>query len=252
MTRASLFATATFGLLAIAGMAAIAALPARIGPVSPPSADGQRFWSETQMAGRDHEKVVSAIALICDGPASTAHTQTTFQTAALAYSEELKDQRIKIAKQIEHDHAVTWLYQLGIICFGAAATILIGLRPLFEKLNRDNINTTLAATAIIFSGLVTCLSSMNAIAAGQTDLLHNQRTLAQLQQLHWRIDNDVFAATKLCDPNSSDLAKVESWKDRFEKIADEAMPTIAQPGDLRQAAGAPGPEKPVQQVGNHV
>lgn len=211
------------------------------------------------MAARDHEKVLSAIGMMCDHtpimsvadqPEST-HPRTTFQTAALAYSDELKDQRIKIASQIDQDRRAMWLYQLGIIGFGALATIFIGIRPLVEKLNRDKANTALAAGAIILSGVVTSLSSLNAIGASQTDLIHNQRTLAQLQQLHWRIDNDVFAATKLCDPDSTDLAKVQSWKDRYEKISDEAMPTVAQPGDLRQPDAPMASEKPIETAEHH-
>lgn len=199
------------------------------------------------MAAGDHEKVLAAIALMCDhanpgGQPEAAHPRTTFQIAALAYSDELKNQRIKIAGQIEHQRLTAWAYQLGIIGFGALATILIGLRPLFERLDRDSVNTGIAAAAIVFSGMVTSLSSLSAIEAGQTDLLHNQRTLAQLQQLHWRIDNDVFATTNLCDPGNTDLAKVGSWKDRFEKITDEAMPVVAQPGDLRQLPGATPPD----------
>jgi hypothetical protein len=72
---------------------------------------------------------------------------------------------------------------------------------------------------------------MSALTISQNELLHNQRTLAQLQQLHWRIGNDVFAATELC--REGDLQKVESWKDRFEQIANDAVPTISQPEDLQ-------------------
>jgi len=131
-----------------------------------------------------------------------------------------------------------WWFQIGIVVFGGLATIMVGLKPLCEKMNISFVNTAAAAFAIIFSAVVTSLSSLSAIAAGQADLLHQQRTLAQLQQLHWRISNDVFAATKLCLDNS-DLEKVGSWKDRFEQIANEATPIIAQPGDLRTIEPVP-------------
>jgi hypothetical protein len=160
------------------------------------------------------------------------NARTTFQAAAISYSDALKGQRIKLDQEIGADQARIWFFQLGIVLFGALATIMIGLKPLCEKLNMSYANTA-AACAIIFSAVVTSLSGLSAITTSQTDVLHHQRTLAQLQQLHWRINNDVFAATELCNPASTDLGKIGSWKDRFEAITNEAMLSITQPGDVR-------------------
>ena len=97
----------------------------------------------------------------------------------------------------------------------------------------------MAACAIVFSATVSTLSSLSAFANTQADLLQHQRTLAQLQQLHWRVGNDVFAATQLCvRENNTDLGKIGAWKDRFEEITNEAMPSVAKPGDLRQMGPA--------------
>jgi hypothetical protein len=113
---------------------------------------------------------------------------------------------------------------------------MIGLKPLFEKFDSLKLlNTSVAAAAIIFSGTVGTLSSVSAFADAQARSLQYQRTLAQLQQLHWRVGNDVFAATSLCATGENpDLQKAGAWKYRFEEITNEAMPSVAKPGDLAQ------------------
>jgi hypothetical protein len=71
---------------------------------------------------------------------------------------------------------------------------MIGLKPICDKvkiewLRISNTGTAVAAGAIMLTATVGMLSSLSAFADTQTDLLHHQRTLAQLQQLHWRVSN---------------------------------------------------------------
>ena len=156
--------------------------------------------------------------------------------SARNYSEELRDQRIRLDQEINGGQALSWWFKVAIAALGTLAAILIGLKPLFERFEGLKlVNTGIAAAAIIFSGTVGTLSSFSALADVQTHLLQNQRTLAQLQQLHWRVGNDVFAATSLCATGENpDLGKVGDWKYRFEEITNEALPSVAKPGDLAQ------------------
>jgi hypothetical protein len=160
---------------------------------------------------------------------------TTFQISARNYSEELRDQRIRLDQEINGGQALSWWFKVAIAALGSLAAILIGLKPLFERFEGLKlVNTGIAAAAIIFSGTVGTLSSFSALADVQTHLLQNQRTLAQLQQ-HWRVGNDVFAATSLCATSENpDLGKIGDWKYRFEEITNEALPSVAKPGDLAQ------------------
>jgi hypothetical protein len=219
--------------------------------------------TETILAKRDHLKVVRAISEMCAGnsvatpsdasgaiitvrtplgsndevPYSvSARKPTTFQMAAENYSEELRDQRIKLDQEINGGQWASWWFKVTIAALGSLAAIMIGLKPLFEKFdNLKLLNTSIAAAAIIFSGTIGTLSSVSAFADAQARLLQYQRTLAQLQQLHWRVGNDVFAATSLCvTGENSDLQKVGAWKYRFEEISNEALPSVAKPGDLGQ------------------
>jgi hypothetical protein len=211
--------------------------------------------TETDMASRDHDMVVSAIDRMCPKnsvttnhvdvlapPVSNTHMSdsaeslvkpTPFQMAAMSYSAELKAQRVKLGQEVTAGESASWWYKAAIAAFGGLAAIMMGLRPLFDKYNRVSIG--IATSAIIFSGTVGILSSVSAYSDAQARLLQHQRTLAQLQQLHWRVDNDVFAATLLCvDQHNTDLVKVGAWKDRLEEISDEAMPSLAKPEDLRK------------------
>jgi hypothetical protein len=219
--------------------------------------------TETILANRDHLKVVRAISEMCSNmPAATIPENlvavssagapfgskedvgypvapkrtTTFQMAAKNYSEELRDQRIMLDQQINGAQSAALWFKVAIAVLGSLAAIMIGLKPLIEKFDTLKLlNTSIAAAAIIFSGTVGTLSSVSAFAEAQARMLQYQRTLAQLQQLHWRVGNDVFAATNLCATGeNSDLQKVGAWKFRFEEITNEAMPSVAKPGDLAQ------------------
>jgi hypothetical protein len=219
--------------------------------------------TETILAKRDHLKVLRAISEMCtDNTAATtrdttatilniraplgsndddryavsSYKPTTFQLAARNYSEELRDQRIKLDQEINGGQQAAWWFKIMIAALGSLAAIMIGLKPLVERFaNLKLLNTSIAAAAIIFSGTVGTLSSVSAFADAQGRLLQYQRTLAQLQQLHWRVGNDVFAATSLCVTGENpDLEKVGAWKFRFEEITNEALPSVAKPGDLGQ------------------
>jgi hypothetical protein len=226
------------------------------------SSNGQPVLTETVLAIRDHNSLLSAINDMCgaDRPAAVADADnsrvvlasvgtplardigiadtpkflskpTTFQLAATNYSAELRDQRIKLDQKITGEEARSWWFKVAIALCGGFATVAVGLKPLIERVGNVKLDTSAAAAAIIFTGTVGTLSGLNAFAETQGSLLQHERTLAQLQQLHWRVGNDVFAATDLCK-NDEDLGKVGAWKYRFEEISNEAMPNVAKPGDI--------------------
>jgi hypothetical protein len=244
---------------------------------------GQTALTETDLAIRDHDKLVSAIKDMCpdnsittnqvdvrttlvsnkevSDPAKSLSKPTPFQMAAANYSAELRDQRIKLDQEITGGELVSRWFKVAIAACGGLATITIGLKPLFERISNKplferisnvSLNTGIATAAIIFSGTVGTLASLSGFADTQAQLLQHQRTLAQLQQLHWRVGNDVFAATSLCEgKDNPDLAKVGDWKDRFEEIWNEAMPSVAKPGDIRQNPSASRPTERGEKVFAH-
>ncbi len=226
------------------------------------STDSEPILTEAVLATRDHSNLVSTINSMCspDNPIVVADAgnsgmvlaalrtpvardvgradtpklmskPTTFQVSAANYSAELRDQRTKLDQKITREEAMSWRFKMAIALCGGLAAIAVGVKPLIERIGNVKLDTSIAAAAIIFTGTVGTLSSLDAFSQTQANLLQHQRTLAQLQQLHWRVGNDVFAATDLCVGNQ-DLAKVGAWKYRFEEITNEAMPTVARPGDL--------------------
>jgi fluoride ion exporter CrcB/FEX len=225
------------------------------------SLNRQPMLTETVLAMRDHVSLLAAINDMCvvDKPAVAnpdnslmvlasvraplypekgiadipkfVSKPTTFQMAAVNYSAELRDQRVKLDQEITGEESVSRWFKVAIVLCGGFAAIAVGLKPLIEKINNIKLDTSIAAAAIILTGTVGTLSSLSAFAETQASLLQHQRTLAQLQQLHWRVGNDVFAATDLCK-NDQDLGKVGAWKYRFEEITNEAMPSISKPGDI--------------------
>jgi hypothetical protein len=252
-------------LVAIAAVIGVGVLGVSYGIGAWQAGQKQPALSEAEMANRDHNKIINAIEDLCRGSSpvvrdseattsfqnyylrpvtasirsgvdgSTANAPTTFQETAVDYSAKLRDQRINLDQQIRDSEARLWWFQVLVVVFGGLATIAVGLKPVWERLDIDYVNVAFAAGAIIFSALVTAVSSLSAVTTNQNDILHHQRTLAQLQQLHWRVGNDVFAATKLCAVDTPDIQKIGTWKDRFEKITNDAMPMTSQPGDLGRA-----------------
>jgi hypothetical protein len=224
--------------------------------------DHEPVLTEAVLANRDHNSLVSAINSMCslDNPVVLADADnsgmalagfrapfardvaradapklmskpTTFQMSAANYSAELRDQRIRLDQKITREETMSWWFKVAIALCGGFAAVAVGLKPLIERIGNVKLDTSIAAAAIIFTGTVGTLSSLDAFSQTQASLLQHQRTLAQLQQLHWRVGNDVFAATALCVGNQ-DLGKVGAWKYRFEEITNEAMPTVARPGDI--------------------
>ena len=88
---------------------------------------------------------------------------------------------------------------------------------------------------------------MNTNDGDQAVVLRDERAIAQLEQLHWRVVSDVVNKTDLCVHPESDMERVRAWKERWEKIMDEAVESIARPGDLSSTSApqiTPEPSTP--------
>jgi hypothetical protein len=177
--------------------------------------------TETILAKRDHLKVLRAISEMCadnsvattsevtvvNAPAGSeeevhypalSQKPTTFQISARNYSEELRDQRIRLDQEINGGQALSWWFKVAIAALGTLAAILIGLKPLFERFERPQAGQYWhCRSRHHLSGTVGTLSSFSALADARRTCCKISE-LAQLQQLHWRVGNDVFAATSLC------------------------------------------------------
>ena len=178
-------------------------------------------------------------------------TLNPYHTAAISYSDRISRDRVYFRKELEDNQSKASLYQTLILVIGALATVAIGVRSTLSPDVRPSLSITIGIFALIFSAAGTAISSMSSFDGSQAIALRDQRTLSQLQQLHWRVASDVLAKTELCKNPTADpgeaMKQVDAWKARLETILDSAVESVSQPGDLsRQAPATPDPSKPPQ------
>jgi hypothetical protein len=174
-----------------------------------------------------------------------------FHTAAISYSDRISRDRVYFRKELEDNHWKAGLYQSLILVIGALATVAIGVKSILPREARPSLSITIGIFALSLSAAGTAVSSMSSFDGSQAIAMRDQRTLAQLQQLHWRVASDVLAKTALCKTTNADpgeaMKQVDAWKARLETILDSAVEGISQPGDLsRQAPAIPDPPKQPQ------
>ncbi len=168
---------------------------------------------------------------------STAHTLPVlnpFHAAAISFSDRISRDRLEVRRELEDSRSRSRLYQILILGFGACATIFVSIRTVIPG------NTPKAGfigvMAIVFSTAGAAVSSMSGFDGSQIVALRDQRTLSQLQQLHWRVASDVLKRPNLCkEPaafSDDAMEVVDAWRTRLEAILDSAVETMAKPGDL--------------------
>ena len=157
-----------------------------------------------------------------------------FHAAAISFSDRISRDRLEVRGELEDRRSRSSHYQVAILISGAVATILVSVKSIMR--NSARLSNAFGICAVIASAAVTALSSMNAFDGSQSIALRDQRTLSQLQQLHWRIASDVLTRPELCKDHDATSAgameMVASWRNRLEAIRDDAVETIARPGDL--------------------
>ncbi len=182
-----------------------------------------------------------------DGPGPSLQL-TPFQAEAVLFSDEISRQRLRYAMDLDRNRSRAARYFFWIVAAGGFVTLLVGVQSLAGKTLPNPYAIALGAVVIAVSALATSLGSLSNYETGFTQPLNQERALAQLKQLHARIAADVNRKTTLCDRPGKDekkeaktLAVVDAWGARLEKILNDAVPNVAQPGDL--ASPAPPPQE---------
>jgi hypothetical protein len=160
-------------LMAAAGVASAASPGPGYADISP-SLGAPPDLTEKDMAQHNHSRLASVIVSRCllNGKSSATWAQlvemltamepsvqsasdlhrpilTAYQLAALSYSAELRDQRIKLDGKIKGDDTELRWFQYLVVLIGGLATVVIGVKPLFE--GKDWLKVAFAAFAIILS-----------------------------------------------------------------------------------------------------
>jgi len=197
-----------------------------------------------------------------DDPRISPPALNPVHAAALAFSDRLARDRIAFGKDLEDNRYRAKSYEVAAIILGALATVTIGIRSMLGQSAPAFLSLSFGILALMLSATGTGVSSMKAFDDSQSVALRTQRTLSQLQQLHWRIASDILGEARLCPAGSRDAipagglamtadefytkvsGQVDAWKVRLEMILDSAVDTVARPGDLPLPSDRSAP-KPV-------
>ena len=155
-----------------------------------------------------------------------------YHAAAIAFSDKLSRERLKFAQELEAKQRAERRYQWAIVILSALATITVSVRSILGTDASKWCSLAVGLAAMVLSAASTAVSTMNTYDGDQAVVLRDERAVAQLEQLHWRVVSDVVNKTDLCVHPESDMERVTAWKVRWEKIMDEAVESVARPGDL--------------------
>ena len=211
---------------------------------------------------------------------------TPFEQAAIYQSNRVMAERQHYVADADKRQARLRWHQVTILLVSAAAAFLVGLKTLVMSKDKDLAFRSLAAGAFlpisIFALLMpvigTALSGVVAFDDDASAAVRDARTVAQLEQLHGRIGQDVIGDPHLCQMyqlaaakrgvniGPSDVltvgsidrvrkldaclqdrfARTVAWEQRHEQILNDANQTLAHAGNLPLGSG---PAKPTASAG---
>jgi hypothetical protein len=175
-----------------------------------------------------------------------------FQAAAVFFSDKVSRERLLFARAIENVRGQADRYNFLLVMVGGALTFLAGMQTVIGHSSRwrSLLAMGLGVIVILASSVNSSISRLSDYNANQTESLTSQRALSQLQQLHARIVTDVMKNNDLCaGRDQRQLAVVDAWGARLEKILNDAAPNLAEPGDL--VARPPNAKPPIAQGNQH-
>jgi hypothetical protein len=208
------------------------------------------------------------------------HELTSFERSALYHSQRLTRERQRFLDEATERQDRARRNQLRILCLSAAAAFLVSLRALAGNKDEDVAFRSLmkgallpiSVLALLMPVLATAVSGITTFDGDPNVVVRNVRTVAQLEQLHGRIAEDITSDPYLCRmiwatnvrpsgdglispvvrvPNVDRVSlgkcvddrmnRTMAWTQRHEQILNDAMPSLAHPGDLPRPAGKPQP-----------
>jgi hypothetical protein len=208
------------------------------------------------------------------------HELTSFEWAALYHSQRLVRERKRFLDDAAERQDRARRNQLRILCLSAAAAFLVSLRALAGNKDEDVAFRSLmkgallpiSVLALLMPVLATAVSGITTFDGDPNVVVRDVRTVSQLEQLHGRIAEDITSDPYLCRmtwatnvrpstdglispvvrvPNVDRVSlgkcvddrmnRTMAWTQRHEQILNDAMPSLAHPGDLPRPAGKPQP-----------
>jgi hypothetical protein len=192
---------------------------------------------------------------------------TSFERAAIYHSDRILSERNRYLFEAEQRQDRIRRNQLRVLLLSAAGAFLVGMTTLvvahktdedapFRSLSKGAL-VPISALALLMPLLSTAISGLVAFDDDGKIALRDLRTVAQLEQLHGRVAEDVTSdpfrcsiiravqaldhapASKVLD-NADKLSRcvmdrmqrTSSWEQRHEQILNEAGQSLARAGDL--------------------
>jgi hypothetical protein len=212
-----------------------------------------------------------------DATASDLRQQelTSFERAAIYHSDRILRERAHYLLEAEQRQDRVRRNQLRILLLSAAGAFLVGMTTLvvnkdadapFRSLTRGAM-LPISALALLMPLLSTAMSGLVAFDDDGKIALRDLRTVAQLEQLHGRVAEDVTSDPFRCAvtraaqdlergavrPAPSDnpaklslclmdrMKRTVAWEQRHEQILNDATQTLAKAGDLARPGDDPPP-----------
>jgi hypothetical protein len=212
---------------------------------------------------------------------------TAFEQAALWQSSRILQERTRFLNEAQERQDRARRNQLRILCLSAAGAFLVALRALaghkdddapFRSLTKGAL-LPISVLALLMPVLATVVSGVATFDGDPNIVLRDVRTLAQLEQLHGRIAEDVTSDPFLCpimraaqafyrgndatthaavsspiDPAMFNqcmmdrMARTVAWEQRHEQILNDAAPALAHAGDLPRPADTSKPARQGEDV----
>jgi hypothetical protein len=240
----------------------------------PPPNSRPPDWPE-RLGFADGDDRAPAPGVGADGPVNEL---TAFEHTAFWQSARIGEERKRFSSDAQRRQSRSRYNQLRILCLSAAGAFMVGMRTL--ALNKDHeapFRSVMAGAllpisvfALLLPLLATAVSGVATFDNDNNLAVADIRTLAQLEQLHGRIAEDITSDPFLCPitratralykvsteaPQQDQIFPVNresfnlclldrlnrttAWEQRHERILNDATQTLAQAGDLPHTAAAP-------------
>jgi hypothetical protein len=237
-----------------------------------------------------NEQTVTPVFLPSD---ARAHDQelTAFERAALWQSSRINKERARFLHEAEERQNRARSNQLRMLCLSAAAAFLVAVKALATNKDEDapfrslmkGAMLPISILALLMPVLATAVSGVATFDGDPNVVVRHVRTLAQLEQLHGRIAEDVTSDPFLCPimratnalystttatPKSERaltvnpaglteclmdrMARTVAWEQRHEHILNDATQSLAHAGDLPRTADRPKPGLPAAEPARRV
>ncbi len=157
-----------------------------------------------------------------DQPALTLEAPS-YLLASIILINDIGRSRVDVAGNTARDNAWMQVFEWALVLIGAITTVLISIKSI--SADRGTAFTAVGIGAIIFSTLGTSVAAVNSFYSPRTTYEHDQRTLADLRNLHLQLATGIAREGNLCTSwvhwsRDWRFARIKALTDQYASITD--------------------------------